>query len=81
MKNKKGSSVMSKTAAPTSVSLSSIIDRVGDSFSVNICNNGFMVEISGRNTEGDWRTAKIVCRTESELFDLIREIRFMPKDE
>lgn len=69
------------TTSTEQVSISSLLDRVGDSFTVNLCANGYVLEANGRNVEGDWRTAKVVCRSESELFDLIREIRFMPKDE
>lgn len=72
---------MAKTSTSDQVTVTSILDRVGDSFTINICNNGYMLEISGRNAEGDWRTAKLVCRNEKELFDLIYEIRSMPKDE
>lgn len=72
---------MAKTAEVTQTTISSLLDKASDSFTVNLCANGYVLEISGRNEEGDWRNAKVVCRTESELFDLIREIRFMPRDE
>lgn len=72
---------MAKPSTTDQVTVTSILDRVGDSFSVNICNNGYMMEIAGRNLDGDWRTAKLVCRDEKELFDLIHEIRSMPRDE
>jgi len=72
---------MAKSTTSSPVTVTSILDRAGDSFSINICNNGYMVEVSGRNGDGDWRTAKLVCRDETELFAIIDEIRKMPRDE
>ena len=47
--------------------------RVNDSFSVNRYDNGWMVEIGGRNKKDDWVNAKILCNTEEELVALIKE--------
>jgi len=47
--------------------------KVNDSFSINIFDNGFMVEISGQNKNEDWVTAKILCKDEKELLTLIQE--------
>jgi hypothetical protein len=47
--------------------------RVNDSFTVNRYDNGWMVEIGGRNKKDDWVSAKILCNTESELIALIQE--------
>ena len=47
--------------------------KVNDSFSVNRYDNGWMVEVSGRDKKDDWKTAKIMCNTEDELVALIKE--------
>lgn len=47
------------------------LKKVADSFSINRYDNGWMVEISGKNTEDDWTTVKIICNTEDELFELV----------
>lgn len=49
------------------------LTKVNDSFTVNRYDNGWMVEISGRNKKDDWSTTKVLCNTEAELFDLIKE--------
>lgn len=54
--------------------------KVSDSFTVNVYDNGFMIEISGRNKAEDWTTAKILTSDIEELFTLIREISEMEKD-
>jgi hypothetical protein len=51
--------------------------KVNDSFSVNRYDNGWMVEISGRDKKEDWKTAKIMCNTEDELVALIKEYNSM----
>ena len=42
--------------------------------------NGYMFEISGRNEDEDWTTAKIVCNNIDELVALIKEASSMPRD-
>ena len=40
-----------------------------------------MIEVSGRDKENDYKTAKIMCATESELFDTIKEALSMDLDD
>ena len=47
--------------------------KVNDSFSVYRYDNGWMVEVGGRDKKEDWKTCKIVCNTEEELIALIKE--------
>jgi hypothetical protein len=47
--------------------------KVNDSFTVNRYDNGWMVEIGGRNKKDDWANTKILCNTEDELIALIKE--------
>lgn len=54
--------------------------KVNDSFTVNRYDNGWMVEVGGRNKKEDWATAKIMCTTEDELVDLIKEYNSMDLD-
>lgn len=47
------------------------LKKVADAFSINRYDNGWMVEISGKNADDDWTTVKIICNTEDELFKLV----------
>jgi len=47
--------------------------KVNDNFSVHRYDNGWMVEIGGRNKKDDWVTAKVLCNTEEQLVVLIKE--------
>jgi hypothetical protein len=62
------------------IKLSSKLDKVNDSFSVNLYDNGYMFEMGGRNEDEDWVTAKIVCNNIDELVALIKEASEMPRD-
>ncbi len=56
------------------------LTKVSDSFNVNMYDNGFTVEISGRNKKDDWATAKVVCTTLDELVELVKELSAMERD-
>jgi hypothetical protein len=42
--------------------------------------NGFMIEVSGRDDENEWKTAKIMVTTVDELVALVREAAEMERD-
>jgi hypothetical protein len=54
--------------------------KVSDNFTVNRYDNGFMLEVSGRDSNEDWQTAKIICTTEPELLALIQEVNSINLD-
>jgi len=47
--------------------------KVNDNFTVNMYDNGFMVEIGGRDHDDEWKTAKIICNTLEDLIAVITE--------
>jgi hypothetical protein len=49
------------------------LKAVSDSISVNRYDNGWMVEVTGRNVDGDWKTLKILCTSEEDLISLVSE--------
>jgi hypothetical protein len=53
--------------------LSDKLSKVGDSLTVNMYDNGYMVEVSGRDSDDDWKTAKIMCPTLEEVYAVIKE--------
>ncbi len=56
------------------------LSKVNDSITINRYDNGWMVEVGGRNKKEDWATAKIMCNTEDELFAIIKEYNGMEID-
>jgi hypothetical protein len=48
--------------------------KVDETFHVTMYDNGFMVEVSGRDNEDEWATTKILCSTFDEVVATIKEI-------
>jgi hypothetical protein len=49
------------------------LSKVNESITVNRYDNGFMVEVGGRDDDNDWKNAKILCNTEEEMIAVIKE--------
>jgi len=54
--------------------------KVNDNFSVNMYDNGFMIEVGGRTKKGDYTTAKIMCSNVEQLTALVQEACTMDRD-
>jgi hypothetical protein len=57
-----------------------VLAKVNDSYTINMYNNGFMVEVSGRDNEDEWAAAKIICSTVEELVALVHEAANMERE-
>ena len=55
--------------------------KVNEQFTVNMYDNGFMVEVGGRDKKDDWKTSKVMISTVDELIELVREITAMDRVE
>ena len=56
------------------------LEKVNESFTINRYDNGFMIEVGGRDKESDWKICKVMCATEAELFEVIKEALAMEMD-
>ena len=54
--------------------------KVNESISIYRYDNGWMVEVSGKDKKDDWKTAKVMCTTEDELLALVKEYNTMDLD-
>ena len=54
--------------------------KVNESFTINMYDNGFMIEAGGRNKKTDYVTAKIMCNSVDEVLALVREACEMERD-
>lgn len=57
----------------TVTKVSDKLTKVNESFTINRYDNGYMLEVSGRNKKGDYQTAKIMTATVDDLVVLVRE--------
>jgi len=55
--------------------------KINESFTINIYDNGYMIEVGGRDSNDDWKTAKILVATDDELVSLVRETISMSRAE
>ena len=53
--------------------------KCGDSLTVNMYDNGYMVEVSGQDSDNDWTTAKIMCQTLEQVYAVIAEAAAMER--
>jgi hypothetical protein len=56
------------------------LSKVNESITINRYDNGFMVEVGGRDDENDWKSAKILCTTEEEMIAVVKEWNSMEID-
>lgn len=47
--------------------------KVSESITLNRYDNGWMIEIGGRDKKEDWKTTKTMCNTEDEVIAVIKE--------
>jgi hypothetical protein len=55
--------------------------KVNESITINRYDNGWMVEVGGRNKKEDWANTKTLCNTEDELIALIKAYNTMELDQ
>ena len=56
------------------------LTKANDSLNVYFYDNGFMVEVSGQNSNDDWTTAKIMCNSLDEVMSIIKEASEMERN-
>ena len=54
--------------------------KVNDSFTINMYDNGFMIEIGGQNKDDEWSTAKILVSEINDLLEIIKEVAEMERN-
>jgi hypothetical protein len=70
---------MAKTKAVNKIS--DKLTKVNESFTVYMYDNGYMIEVSGRDSENDYKTVKIMVNELAQLAALVQEATEMERDE
>jgi len=53
--------------------ISDKLTKVNESFTVYMYDNGYMIEVSGRDSENDYKTVKIMVNELAQLAALVQE--------
>lgn len=56
------------------------LSKVNEAITLNRYDNGWMVEVGGRDHNQDWKTSKVMCNTEEELLEVVKEWNSMELD-
>jgi hypothetical protein len=59
--------------------ISDKLTKVSESYTINMYDNGFMIEIGGQDSNDDWKTAKIMVPTVEDLIALVIEASEMER--
>ena len=57
------------------------LEKVSENYTINMYDNGFMIEVSGRDSDEEYKTAKIMVPTIEQLVELVKEAAELPRDE
>ena len=57
------------------------LTKVNESYTINMYDNGYMVEVGGRDAEDEWKTSKIICNTLDEVINIVRQVNDMPRND
>ena len=68
------------TKKSTVKKISDKLAKVNDSFTINMYDNGYMLEIGGRTSNEDWSNAKNLVNSIEELAELIKEASEMERE-
>jgi hypothetical protein len=70
---------MAKTKAVNKISDKLV--KVSESFQVYMYDNAYMIEVSGRDSNSDYKTVKLMVPTVEQLQALIKEVTEMERDD
>ena len=56
------------------------ISKISEDIIIKVVNNGYLLEVSGRDVEDNWTTVKLVCVNRKELNALLDECITLPRD-
>jgi len=55
------------------------LKKVDESYTINKYDNGYMIEVSGRDENDDWATAKIIALSFDEVIEIIEDVDTLPR--
>ena len=65
--------------AKTVSKISDKITKVSESFTVNMYDNGYMIEVGGSDSNDDWKNVKLTVAELDSLIAIIKEVVSMER--
>ena len=56
------------------------ISKIGEDINIKMIDNGYLIEVSGRNVKDDWKTVKLACSDKDELYILLDQCCKLPRE-
>jgi hypothetical protein len=56
------------------------LTKAGDVVNVYFYDNGFMCEVSGRDSDDDWKNVKLNCKDLTEVQKVLEEVNSLPRE-
>lgn len=50
------------------------LTKIDPKLEVNFYDNGYMVEVSGQDEEGNWKTARLLCVDEAATLEFVKTL-------
>jgi hypothetical protein len=68
-----------ETTMATNNKVSNKLTKVNENFTINMYDNGYMIEVNGRDKKDEYKTSKIMVSTVEELIGIVREVTEMER--
>ena len=59
--------------------LATAFSKVSENYTVTMCLNGYVVEVSGQDSAGEWVTHKLIVNKLDDLNNIVHDLTYIPR--
>ncbi len=59
--------------------IATAFSKVSENYTVTMCLNGYVIEVNGQDTTGEWVTHRLVINRLDELIDAVKDLAHIPR--
>ena len=59
--------------------IANAFSKVSENYTVTMCLNGYVIEVNGQDSAGEWVTHRLVVNKLDELTDAVTDLAFVPR--
>ena len=60
------------------IKISTQLARIEDRFTIEFCQNGYLLEVSGVDNKDNWKNIRVFCNTTNDINELVEDITTIP---